>query len=79
MNLYIRNGWAGDIINPDKTQESVSVPSLSDVYCGNNSFANDAASANDATETIVSEWKKIENAFASADELPDFSYGQMVT
>ena len=61
MNSYIRNGWAGDIINPDK----VSAPSLSDVYYVNNSSANNpasannAASANDAAETIVPEWKKI--------------------
>ena len=70
-NSYIRNGWAGDIINPNK----VSAPSLSNVYYGNNSSANDAASANngafanDVAETIIPQWKKIKNDFASEDEL----------
>ena len=33
MNSYIRNGWASNIINPDKTMHSASVPSLSGVTC----------------------------------------------
>ena len=51
---YIRNGWASNIINPDKTMHSGSAPSLSDI-------ASASVSANVATETIVPEWKNIEN------------------
>ena len=54
MNSYIRNGWASNIVNPDKTMHSASVPLLSDV-------ASTSISANEASETIVPEWKNIEN------------------
>ena len=51
----LRNGCASNIVNPDKTMHSASASSLSDV-------ASTSISANEAAETIVPEWKNIENA-----------------
>ena len=55
MNSYISNGWISNIIHPDKTMHSASAPSLSDIV-------SISISANDAAETIMPEWKNIENA-----------------
>ena len=55
VNSYIRNDRASDIINSDKTKLSASAPLLSDI-------ASTSVSANEATKTIVPEWKNIENA-----------------
>ena len=54
MNSYISNGWASDIINPDKTKHSASVNSFSDI-------ASISVSTNEAVEIIVPRWKNIES------------------
>ena len=54
INPYIRNGWASNRMNPDKTMHCASAPSLSDV-------ASTYISANEGAETTVLEWKNIEN------------------
>ena len=55
MNSNIRNNWASNIVNPDKTMQSASEPSLSGV-------ASTSISANEAAKTIMPKWKNIENA-----------------
>ena len=69
MNSYIKNGWGSNRINPDKTMHSASAPSLSDV-------ASTCISSNKAAETIVPEWKNIENTL---NRYTSSSYGQKVT
>ena len=54
-SYYIRNDWANNTINPDKTMHSASAASLNDV-------ASRSTSVNEAAKTIVLEWKSIENA-----------------
>ena len=54
VNSYIRNGWASNIINPQKALHFAAAPLLSDV-------ASTSISTNEAAETIVPKWKSIEN------------------
>ena len=64
VRSYINNGWADNIINPDKAQDSENSPPTTSVQPQQGS-------------TIV--WKNVKKAYSSKDEVPSFSTGQMVS
>lgn len=63
VQSYIKNGWAGNIINPDAYSTlSSSVP------------INDNKEA-----AFTGQWKSIQTAFQQSDQVPTFTYGHMIT
>ena len=63
MNSYIKNGWAGKVINPD-------IPSASTSY---------VSIDNSNEEAFTGQWLSIQTAFSQADKAITFTHGHMIT
>ena len=67
VQSYIKNGWAGEIINPGE------------ISGASNVINTDEPTAANKCPSAVSDWKDLRSAFTCPNEVPSFSNGQMVT